>query len=275
MGGGLVGDGVGPDPAAHQLGEHLGRVAEEPDGERFSLGAGALDHGQRLVQVARLAVEVAGAQPHLDARRLALDGEHGSARHGGGERLRPAHAAEAPGEDPPARERAAVVTPPDLREGLVGALHDALRADVDPGPRGHLAVHHEPGAIELVEMVPGRVGRDQVRVGDEDAGRVRMGAEHAHRLARLHQQGFVALELAQARDDAVEAVPIARGAADAPVDDQRLRLLGHLRIEVVHQHPQRRLREPAPGRDVRPARRADAAGVVEAGAGDHGAACPA
>ncbi len=30
---------------------------------------------------------------------------------------------------------------PGLGEGLIGALNDALRADIDPGPGGHLAVH--------------------------------------------------------------------------------------------------------------------------------------
>ena len=32
---------------------------------------------------------------------------------------------------------------PGLHEGLVGALNDALGADIDPRPGGHLAVHHQ------------------------------------------------------------------------------------------------------------------------------------
>ena len=67
------------------------------------------------------------------------------------------------------------------------------------------------------------------------------------------------------RDDAVEALPVARGAADAAVDDELAGLLRHVGIEVVHQHPQRRLGEPALGGDVGAVRRADHAGVVDAG----------
>ena len=86
--------------------------------------------------------------------RLALDRQQRGAGHRRGQRLRAAHAAEAGGQDPPAREVAAVVLPAHLDEGLVGALHDALAADVDPRAGRHLAVHHQALAIELVEVVP-------------------------------------------------------------------------------------------------------------------------
>ena len=183
----------GSHAAPHQLGHDVGGVAEQADRQRLALGARPLDHRQRLVEVVRLRVEVAGLQPHLDARRLALDRQHRGPRHGGGERLRAAHAAEPGGENPFARQTAAVVTPAELGEGLVGALHDALRADVDPRARGHLAVHHQARAIELVEMVERRPVRHQVGVGDQHARRIRVGAEDADRLARLHQQGLVVL----------------------------------------------------------------------------------
>ena len=104
-------------------------------------------------------------------------------------------------------EVAAIVLAADLDEGLVGALHDALRADVDPRAGRHLAVHHQALAIELVEMVPGRPVRHEVGVGDQHARRVGMGAEHADRLAGLHQQRLVVLERLQRRDDAVETRP--------------------------------------------------------------------
>ncbi len=128
----------------------------------------------------------------------ALDREQRGAGHGRGERLRAAHAAEARGENPLALQRAAVMAPAHLDEGLVGALHDALAADIDPGARRHLAVHHQALAIELVEMVPGRPMRHQVGIGDQHARRVLVGAEHADRLARLHQQRLVAPPAASA-----------------------------------------------------------------------------
>src|SRR5215203_5212607 len=96
-----------------------------------------------------------------------------------------------------------------------------------------------------------------------------MGSEHPDRLAGLHQQGLVPLELAQRADDAIEALPVPRGAPDAAVDDELLRLLGDLGIEVVHEHPQRRLGEPALRRHLGAPRTADRAGVVDAGLG-HG-----
>ena len=92
-----------------------------------------------------------------------------------------------------------------------------------------------------------------------------MGAEHADRLARLDQQRLVGLEAAQRGDDAVEALPVARRAPDAAIDHQLARLLGDVGIEVVHQHAQRRLGEPALGRKRRAARRADRCGRCRCG----------
>ena len=91
---------------------------------------------------------------------------------------------------------------------------------------------------------------DQIGVGDQHARRVGVGAEDAHRLAGLHQQRLVVLQPPQRRDDAVEAFPVARGAADAAIDHQLLRPLGHLGVEIVHQHAQGRLGQPALGRKL-------------------------
>ena len=79
-------------------------------------------------------------------------------------------------------------------ERLVRALHDALRADVDPRARRHLAVHHEALAVELVEVLPRRPVRHEVRVRDQHARRVRVRPENADRLARLHEQRLVVLQ---------------------------------------------------------------------------------
>ena len=50
---------------------------------------------------------------------------------------------------------------------------------------------------------------------------------------------------AQLADDRVERLPAARGAAGAAVHDEVVRVLGDLRVEVVHEHPQRRFLLPA------------------------------
>ena len=165
---------------------------------------------------------------------------------------------------------AAEVLAAGLDEGLVGALHDALAADVDPRAGRHLAVHHQALAVELVEVLPrGPLGH-QVGVGQQHARRVGVGAEHAHRLARLDQQRLVGLQRAQRRQDRVEAVPVARRLADAAVDDQRVRVLGHLGVEVVLDHAVRRLDQPVAARDLGAARRAHRARQRRRGGGDVG-----
>ena len=104
-------------------------------------------------------------------------------------------------------EVAAVVLAAGLDEGLVGALHDALAADVDPRAGGHLAVHHQALAVELVEVLPRRPLRHQVRVGDQHARRIDVRAEHADRLARLHQQRLVVLRARAGVEDAPRSSP--------------------------------------------------------------------
>ena len=96
-------------------------------------------------------------------------------------------------------------------------------------------------------MIPGRPVRHEVGVGDQHARRVLVGAEHADRLAGLHQQRLVLVQRLQRRDDAVEILPGAGGAADAAVDHQFVRIFGNVGIEIVHQHAQRRFGHPALG----------------------------
>ena len=99
------------------------------------------------------------------------------------------------------------------REGLERALHDALRADVDPRAGGHLAVHHQAQRFQPAEFVPVGPAPHQVGIGDQHARRLVVRAKHAHRLARLDQQRLVVFEPAQRRDDRVIALPVARGLA--------------------------------------------------------------
>ncbi len=244
---GLVGDGIRTHAPPQHLRQHFRRIAEQSDRDRFSVSPGAREDLERFVQCLRAGVEIARVETLLDAVGPAFDREHRRARHRGRERLRAAHAAEPCREDPLAGEVAAEVLATHFDERLVGALHDALAADVDPRAGRHLAVHHQALAIELVEVLPGGPAADEVRVRDQHARRVGVRAEHADRLARLHQQRFVVAEFAQRLDDAVVAVPVARGTADAAVDDEVVGPLGHVRVEVVHQHAQRGLGEPAAG----------------------------
>jgi hypothetical protein len=91
-----------------------------------------------------------------------------------------------------------------------------------------------------------------------------MRAEDADRLSGLDQQGFIGFQLAQSLHNAVERLPVARGAADAAVNDKFVWPFGHFRIEVVHQHAQRRFGQPAFGAESRAARRPDNPLVIPA-----------
>ena len=269
---GLVGEQVGADAAADDLGQDFGGVSEQADRDGLTLGVAGFDHRDRFVDAVRLLVEIAGAQAHLDAARLAFDREARCARHYRRERLRAAHAAEAGGEQPAPCEAAAIMLAAHFDEGFVSALNDALTADVDPAARGHLAVHHQALFIELVEMIPVRPFGDEVRIGEQHARRILVCAENADGLARLDEEGLVSFEPLQRLDDPVIAVPVARGAADAAIDDEFVRRLGDVGVEIVHQHPHRRFGEPAFRADLGAGRRADHAAVVEPlieGAGGH------
>ena len=234
--GGLVGEDVGHDAALGKLGDDVAAVADQPDGDVLLLANGVLQDAQRLVERVDHEVAVAGAQALLDALGIDLDAEVARAGHGGGQGLGSAHATHTAGDDQLACEIAAEVLFAGSREGLVGSLNDALRADVDPRAGGHLAVHDEAGLLQLVELLPVRPVADEVGVADQDARGVVVRAEDADRLARLHQQRLVVVERVQGADDGVVAVPVAGGAAGAAVDDEVLRALGDVWVEIVHQH---------------------------------------
>ena len=78
----------------------------------------------------------------------------------------------------------------------------------------------------------------------------------ADRLAGLDEQRLVVAEPEQRADDRLQRLVRARRAAGAAVDDEVLGPLRDLGIEVVEQHPQRRLGRPRARVQLGPARRA-------------------
>ena len=73
------------------------------------------------------------------------------------------------------------------------------------------------------------------------------------------EQRLVVLEPPELGDDRVEGLPAARRPAGAAIHDEVVGILGHLGVEVVHEHPQRRLLLPALAGELGAARRADRA----------------
>ena len=187
-----------------------------------------------------------------------LDAEDRRPRECPGQRLRSPHAAEPGGEDRPAGEigRPEMLFPCRC-ERLVRPLKDSLRADVDPAAGGHLPEHRQAQRLEPAKLVPGRPARHEQRVRDQDARRARVRTENADRFPALHEQRLILAERQQRAHDRAQGVGVPSGLARPAVDDQLLRPLGDLRIEVVEEHPQRRLRRPRAGVQLRAARGAD------------------
>ncbi len=104
--------------------------------------------------------------------------------------------------------------------------------------------------------------RHEIGIGDQHARRILVGAKNTDRLARLYDERFILVQILQRRDDAVKILPGAGSTADTAVDDQLMRVLGHVRIEIVHQHAQRRFRHPALGIEFSALRCADVADIV-------------
>src|SRR5207244_353291 len=136
----------------------------------------------------------ARADAELAALRVHLDAENRRAVERSGKRLRPAHAAHPAGDHQPAREVGAEMLPPGSPKCFIGSLQDSLCPNVNPTAGGHLAVHDEPEALELVELLPSGPVADQVGVGDEHARRPLVSPENTDWFSRLNEQGFVVFE---------------------------------------------------------------------------------
>src|SRR5690606_2652804 len=202
-------------------------------------------------------VEVAVLDAALQPGRVDVDHQAHAAVERDGERLGPAHTAAAAGDGERAGEGAAEPLVGDRGERLVGALEDALGADVDPRARGHLAVHDQAELLQPPELRPVRPVADQVGVGDEHPRRPLVGAQHPDRTAGLHEHRLVVGQCGERADHRVERRPVAGRPPRPAVDDQGVGPLRDLRVEVVAEHPQRGLGLPGPGRERRAARRAD------------------
>ena len=131
----LVGHHVDRRRPPQQLRKGVGRVGHHADRQRAPLGHRRRAPGQAVVERVRPLVEVALGQPALDPRRVDLDAQRHPAVHGHGQRLGPAHPAQAGGEHEPPGQGPAEVGVGHGGEGLERPLQDPLRADVDPRAR--------------------------------------------------------------------------------------------------------------------------------------------
>ena len=162
-------------------------------------------------------IDVADLEASLRPRRVDLDRQADALVHRHRERLGAAHPAQPRREHDPPAQRPAEVLARELREGLVRALEDPLGPDVDPGARGHLAVHHQPGPLELPEVRP---SSPTSRRGSSWRCRTR-GAHSCVRstptgLPDLDEQGLVVGEARAARGRSRRRPPRTRAARPVP-----------------------------------------------------------
>ena len=241
----LVGDQVERLAAAGQFRNDVGGIAEQADRQGATFLRRCADARQRVVERFGRLVEVARRKTPLDSRRIDLDAEHRRAGERRRERLRSAHAPEACRQDRATGQRGrAVVLLARSRKRLVRALKDPLGADVDPRPGRHLAEHGQPLGLQPPELVPGRPVWNEERVRDQHPGRCDRRAKDSDRLAGLHEQRLVVVELQQLAHDRPQRLVRPCRLARSAVDHELLGLLRHLAVEIVEQHAKRRLGRP-------------------------------
>ena len=144
--------------------------------------------------------------------------------------LRAAHATQTSSESYRAGECAFKFSASDFGETLVGALQDALRADVNPRAGGHLAVHSETEIFETPEFIPCGPVADEIRVRQQYAWRPFVCAKNADGFARLHQHCFVGFHGLHRAHHRIECWPTARCATGAAVDDKIVGAFCNFRI---------------------------------------------
>ncbi len=244
-------------------------VAQQADGAGFPRRLVPLSALDGVFQVVGHLVQIAGFQAFLNARGINLHGDAHAPGQLDRQRLRAAHAAQTSRDSDRALEAATEVLVCRARERLVGALQDALRANVDPASGGHLAVHHQARFVQTVKFLPGGPVGHQIGIGENHARGELVRPQHGHRLAGLNQQGLVVFQTVQRFHNLVESLPVARRLAAPTVDHEVLRMFGHLRIEVVHQHALGGFLNPALGGALWATGRANHGGVGLGGG--HGA----
>src|SRR5881296_2956217 len=252
----LVRDDVRPDLALHEFGMDLRTIPDQADRQRGSARLRVVSHLQSLFELEDDPVAKPVRDTPSNPGLVDLDVEAHAFVHLDRERLSASHAAHAAGEDESAFQRPAKMLSRACRERLVRPLDDPLRSDVRPSAGGHLPVHREAQLLELVERLPVRPLRHEVGVRDQDPWSIAVRLEDRHRLPTLHDEGLVVAEGPERLDDPMEGVPVPRGLAGAPVDDEIVRLLRVLK--VVLEHPEDGLLPPALAPQRWPARGLDA-----------------
>src|SRR5258708_6582077 len=76
---------------------------------------------------------------------------------------------------------------------FVRPLQNPLRPDVNPASRGHLPIHHQSRAVQLMKAVPIVPVPHQIRIAKQHPRRIFMLSKNSHRLPRLPPHRLSAL----------------------------------------------------------------------------------
>ena len=96
---GLIGEQVGHDAAARELGNYVRAISSEPHGSGFALAHGIFQNAEGFVEVVDHHVAVARFHAALDAFGVHIDSQERRAVQGCGQRLRATHPPHATGHD--------------------------------------------------------------------------------------------------------------------------------------------------------------------------------
>ncbi len=103
--------------------------------------------------------------------------------------------------------------------------------------------------------------RHQIRVGNQDPGRILVRFKNHHRLARLNQQGLILFQVLERLQHRIEGFPTARRLPASAINDQIIGFLGHFRVEIVLKHAVSGFAEPILASQFCSTRRADNTGT--------------
>ena len=253
----LVGHDIEPFPSPGPFGLDFRRVAHKGDRERLAVGRRPARECKCLIGRFGESVDIADLESPARSSRVDLDTDGGAAVHRDSQGLSATHTTKSSRQGHAAAQGPVEMLAGQLRERLVGALEDALRPDIDPRAGCHLAVHRQACPLEVPERVPVRPAAHEVGVGDEHARSPLVRAKNAHRLAALDQEALVVRQATELTHDRIERRPASRRPAGTAVDHEVKGSLRHVRIQVVHEHPERRFLRPAAARQIAAPRRPD------------------